>query len=66
MKAETERELMATQDQVLQTATEGKCQQQDVTIVRILSACSALVKNMYQATWWVVLNYNLIYASKQG
>jgi len=48
---------MATQDQVLQTkyhatkilrtATEGKCQQKDVTIVRILSACSALVKNIY-------------------
>jgi hypothetical protein len=47
---------MTTQDQVLQTkyhaakilqtATEGKCQQYDETVVRILSACPVMVKRI--------------------
>ena len=73
LKAETESGMMSTQNQMLQTKhhttkllqteTEGKCQQYDETVVRIISAYQILVKkNISSDVVGCGLNYTLIYA----
>jgi len=80
IKAETESEIVAAQDQAIQakyyptkilnTETDSKCrlcQQFDETIDRIISACPTLAKEQYiQRHNRVSANYILTYVKKQG
>ena len=81
LKAETKSEIVAAQDQALQTKyyvtkilsteTDSKCrlcQQFDETIDHIISACPILAKEQYTKRYdrVCVPNYTSTYARKQG
>ena len=80
LKAETVSEIVAAQDQMLQTKyyatkmfnkeTDSKCrlcQQFDETIDHIISACAILAKEQYiKDTIECVRNYTSTYSRKQG
>jgi len=79
LKAETENEIVAAQDQALQTKyyatkilnteTDSKCrlcQQFDETIDHTISACPTMAKEQYIKRHDSVHNYTSTYARKQG
>ena len=79
LKADTESEIVAAQDQalkmkyyatkILSTQTNSKCrlcQQFDETIDHIISACPILAKEQYTKRHECVRNYTSTYARKQG
>jgi hypothetical protein len=65
LRTETESEVMLQAKRhatkILQTETEGKCQQYDETVVRVISASKILLKKISSYVVRCTLNYNLTF-----